>query len=64
MKQSVPMRQGTPATQMLSLMQSVLFLSKEDAGDLWARLKRYAHALSRLSDFDGRYLNGVSIEIE
>lgn len=30
----VPTRQGTPATQMLSLMQTVLFFSRVDEGDL------------------------------
>jgi hypothetical protein len=33
----VPTRQGTLATQILSLMQIVLCFRRSDVGDLWAR---------------------------
>lgn len=39
-KVEVPTRQGTPATQMLSFMQSVLLFRRLEEGDLWVRWKR------------------------
>lgn len=51
---SVPMRQGTPATATLSLMQRVLPLRRSDDGDLDFRLKRHAHAFSSLSSGFGK----------
>jgi len=62
-KVSVPTRQGTPATQMLSLMHNVLPFRRSDVGDLWARWKRYAQALSGLSAFLGKYLLTFSFSI-
>jgi hypothetical protein len=51
---SVPRRQGTPATQMLSFRHRVFVASAVEVGELEERVKRHAQALCGFEEGSGK----------
>jgi hypothetical protein len=54
---SVPRRQGTPPTQMLSFRQRVLLRRAVDFGVLDERVKRHAQALCGFEEGSGKWMS-------
>jgi hypothetical protein len=54
---SVPRRQGTPATQMLSFRQRVVVANAVEVGDDEESVKRQAQALCGFDEGDGKWMS-------